>query len=116
MVFCSCSVEADRDRAHPRLSRAFAGFAGPPGGFVWAVRRELSLRNLRLNECAGLVCSWTRSSLPWVDRYFMLWSMNVDVYFTVGVHAASEKEVESKDCKQDNDDDGNRSNATGRIF
>jgi len=42
--------------------------------------------------------------------------VDIDIDFTVGLYAATEKEVESKDCKQDNDDDGNRSNTTGRIF
>jgi hypothetical protein len=52
-----------------------------------------------------------RSSSAFVDRYVLARAFNIDIDVSFCMHAATEKEVESEDCKQDNDDNGDRSHS-----
>jgi hypothetical protein len=57
-----------------------------------------------------------RSSSAFVDRHVVARAPNIDIDVSVCMHAATEKEVEREDCKQDNDDNGDRSHTATRIF
>src|SRR5262249_4548388 len=57
-----------------------------------------------------------RASSAFVDRHVVARAFNIDINVSFCMYAATEKEVESEDCQQDNDDNGYRSHTTTRIF
>jgi hypothetical protein len=101
-------------------TRRRAAQADGPGIFLTSLLGRLD------TDFSGIILSYLpppdryflrhRSSSAFVDRHVLARAFNIDIDVSFCMHAATEKEVESADCKQDNDDNGDRSHTTTRTF